>query len=301
MNLESANYRLRPRRTEAVAALLAGAMVWGLIWYPYRVLDAAGLPGVRAAALTYLIALGLGVILYAGRGLCERPSWWLVPVGLSAAACNIGYVLGMLHGEVMRVLLLFYLAPLWTLLLAWLVLGERAGRGGAMVLGLSLAGAMVMLWQPRLGMPWPTNAAEWLGLAAGFFFALANVLIRRTPQHSIELKSLVVFFCTVVLGAVAMAWERPPAPGALTAMEGGHWALLAIIGVVLLAINLVVQFGLTHVPANPAMVIFMTELAFAALSSWWLAGEVMGPKEWLGGTMIVAATVASGRMARAPD
>jgi drug/metabolite transporter (DMT)-like permease len=295
MTLESTHYRLRPRRAEAVASLLAGAAVWGLIWYPYRVLDAAGLPGIRASVLTYLVALALGVLVFAGRRLCERPSWWLAAVGMSAAFCNIGYVLGMLHGEVMRVLLLFYLAPLWTLLLAWLLLRERAGRGGAVVLSLSVAGAMVMLWQPRLGMPWPTQAAEWLGLAAGFFFALANVLIRRTPQHSIEMKSLTVFFCTVALGLVAMAWERPLAPGAMAGLDGGHWLLVAVVGVVLLTINLVVQFGLTHVPANPAIVIFMAELAIAALSSWWLAGEVMGPKEWLGGMMIVAASVVSAR------
>jgi len=298
MTLEATHYRPRPRRAEAVAALLAGATVWGLVWYPYRVLDAAGLPGIRASVLTYLVALALGVVLFAGRQLCERPSWWLVAVGFAAAACNIGYVLGMLHGEVMRVLLLFYLAPLWTLLLAWLLLKERAGRGGMLVLSLSLAGAMVMLWQPRLGMPWPTHAAEWLGLAAGFFFALSNVLIRRTPQHSIEMKSLVVFFCTVVLGTVAMAWERPFPPGALSTMEGGHWALIAIVGVVLLAINLVVQFGLTHVPANRAIAIFMFELAVAALSAWLLAGETMGPREWAGGAMIVAATVMSARTAR---
>jgi drug/metabolite transporter (DMT)-like permease len=94
-----------------------------------------------------------------------------------------------------------------------------------------------------------------------------------------------------------MAWERPPAPGALAALDAGHWWLILVVGVVLVAINLAVQFGLMHVPANLAIVIFMSELAVAALSAWLLAGEVMGPKEWLGGLMIVAATVLSARVA----
>lgn len=275
-----------------MVALLAGATVWGLIWYPYRVLEAAGLSGARAAALTYLIALALGILVLASRRSCERPSWWLLAVGLAAAGCNIGYVLGMLHGEVMRVLLLFYLAPLWTVLLARLLLGERTGRAGAAVIVLSLAGAVVMLWQPRLGLPWPGNAAEWLGLGAGFLFALTNVLVRRTPQHSIELKSVAVFFCTGALGLVAAAFEPPAALGA---MQSLHWVLLGVVGLVLLAINLVVQFGLSHVPANRAIVIFMFELAVAAVSAWLLAGEAMGLKEWLGGAMIVAASAASAR------
>ncbi len=48
-------------------------------------------------------------------------------------------------------------------------------------------------------------------------------------------------------------------------------------------INLVVQYGLTQTPANHAIVIFLFELVVAALSSWLLAGEAMGLKEWLGG------------------
>jgi len=290
MQTESAHYRSR----SAIAALLAGGTVWGLIWYPYRVLEAAGLSGVRATALTYGVALALGLVLLLPRLRASRFSWWLLAVGLSAAGCNIGYVLGMLHGEVMRVLLLFYLAPLWTVLLARLLLGERAGRVGAMVIALSVAGAMVMLWQPRLGLPLPGNEAEWLGLAAGFLFALSNVLIRRTPQHSIELKSVAVFLCTVTLGLIAAAFEPPAALGG---MKATHWLLVAVVGVVLLVINLVVQFGLTHVPANRAIVIFMFELAVAAVSAWLLAGEAMGLKEWLGGAMIVAASAVSARMA----
>lgn len=293
--LEDGHYRLRPRPAEgrtAAAALLASATVWGLIWYPYRVLEAAGLSGLRASVLTYLVALMLGVLILAGRRCCERPSWWLLAVGLSSAGCNIGYVLGMLHGEVMRVLLLFYLAPLWTVLLARLLLGERSGRVGAAVTALSLAGAGVMLWQPRLGLPLPGNAAEWLGLAAGFLFALSNVLIRRTPQHSIELKSAAVFLCTVVVGAVAAMFEPPASFAAMTSM---HWGLVACVGIVLLVVNLLIQFALVRVPANRAIVIFMFELAVAAVSAWLLAGEAMGLKEWLGGAMIVAASAVSAR------
>lgn len=287
MQTESAHYRSRP----AIAALLAGATVWGLIWYPYRALEAAGLSGVRATALTYGVALALGLIFLLPRLRDSRFSWWLLAVGLAAAGCNIGYVLGMLHGEVMRVLLLFYLAPLWTVLLARLLLGEHLDRAGAAVVVLSLAGAATMLWQPRLGLPLPRNGAEWLGLAAGFLFAASNVLIRRTPQLSIELKSMVVFVCTVALGLAAALFDAAPPPAVGMGFES--LLLVAVVGIVLLLVNLVVQYGLTHVPANRAIVIFMLELAVAALSSWLLAGEIMGPREWIGGAMIVAASAAT--------
>ena len=217
----------------------------------------------------------------------------LLCIGLAAGWTNLAYVLAVIEGEVMRVLLLFYLAPLWTVLLARLLLGEKVSLPGAAVIGLSLAGAVVMLWQPSLGLPLPENGAEWLGLAAGFLFAFANVLIRKAQELSIEVKSMAVFAGVVVVGLAVLPFE----PGAVTLPPMAGWLLVALIGLVLLATNLFVQYGLTHTPANRAIVIFLFELLVAALASWLLAGEAMTLKEWLGGAMIVAASLFSGKLA----
>lgn len=277
----------------AVAALLTGAVVWGLIWYPYRALAAGGMSGVASSALSYGIALVAALIVFRRSLPRVRPTWTLLWIGLAAAGCNLGYVLATLNGEVMRVLLLFYLAPLWTVLLSRLLLGERLRLPGGAVIALSLAGAVTMLWHPEFGAPWPKNVAEWIGLASGFLFALSNVLVRKTPDLSIEVKSVAVFFCVVVLGAVLLPFgptpvTRPP--------DFGTAFLLLTLGAVLLLVNVVVYYGLTHTPANQAIVIFLFELVVAALSSWVLAGESMGLKEWLGGGMIVAASLFSGRL-----
>jgi hypothetical protein len=39
----------------AVAALLGGALIWGLIWYPYRLLRDGGVDGVVASTATYAL------------------------------------------------------------------------------------------------------------------------------------------------------------------------------------------------------------------------------------------------------
>lgn len=288
------NYKmLRTKNAAAIVALLAGATVWGLIWHPYRVLERAGVSAATAATLTYFVAFLLGLI-FLGRSLAQlRPSWALAFLALAAGGCNLGYVLATVHGEVMRVMLLFYLAPLWTVLLSRLLLGERLYMAGTAVIGLSIAGAVVMLWQPRQGLPVPKNGAEWLGLAAGFFFALTNVLIRRTAHLSIEIKSMAVFAGVVAVGLCVLPLE--PGPVSLPT-QPLSWTLVLAVGAVLLVINLVVQYGLTRTPANQAIVIFLFELVVAAVSSWLLAGEAMGVKEWLGGAMIVAASLFSGRL-----
>lgn len=278
--------------TVALVSLLAGATIWGLIWHPYRVLEGMAVSAALGATLTYCVAFLLGYPLLRSKLAGARPGWMLASIALAAGGCNLGYVLATVHGEVMRVLLLFYLAPLWTVLLARLLLKEKVSLYGTAVMGLSLAGAIVMLWQPRLGLPLPENGAEWLGLAAGFLFALANVLIRKAYELSIELKSMAVFAGVVVIGLAVLPFE----PGPVVLPPPAGWMLVGVIGLVLLATNLFVQYGLTHTPANRAIVIFLFELVVAALSSWLLAGEAMTPKEWLGGAMIVAASLFSGKL-----
>jgi drug/metabolite transporter (DMT)-like permease len=291
-------------KTVARLALLTGAIVWGIIWYPYRLLEQAGLSGLRASILSYLIALGLGLLFLRPQ---LRNSWgrrfspMLLLIGFAAGVCNLGYVLATLHGEIMRVLLLFYLAPLWTVVWSRLLLKERLNRNGAAVIALSLCGAITMLWRPELGAPWPANGAEWLGLAAGFMFALSNVLVRRAEHLTIEIKSLAVFAGVVLLGLALMPFDIPPSGAArgLVQLQPWHWGMLALLGMLLLVINLVVQHGLTHTPANQAIVIFLFELVVAALASWLLAGESMGLQEWTGGAMIIAASLFSGKIAEA--
>ena len=50
---------------------------------------------------------------------------------------------------------------------------------------------------------------------------------------------------------------------------------LLVVGVTIFCVTLTVQFGLAHTPANQAIVIFLFELVVAAISSYFLAGEIM--------------------------
>lgn len=275
----------------ATFGLLFGAVAWGIIWYPYRLLDEAGISGVAASVATYAMALLMAVWLFHGnlRRVFVHPATML-PLMLVAGWTNLSYVLAVIGGEVMRVLLLFYLSPLWTLLLAKLLLEERTGRRGLFVITLSLAGAFVMLWQPAEGLPIPQNNYEWMALSSGFCFALTNVLTRRASYLSLEAKSFAIWAGVALLALVLLPFSGAslPAPGQV---NGGQWLLMVALGAVLLAVTLLVQYGITHTPVTRASVIFLFELVVAAISSYLLAGEEMTVREWIGGTMIVAATI----------
>ncbi len=279
-----------------IAGVLSGALVWGLIWYPYRVLQDTGMSGAMATFITYLLAMVCGAFMLP-RVWRERSTFggWALLLVLSAGWANLGYVLGMLHGEVMRVLLLFYLAPVWTILFSFWLLGERLNRYGYSVVALSLTGAFVMLWEPSLGLPLPQNLSEWLGLSAGMGFALSNVTSRRAAHLSVEAKSFSLWLGTAALTLPLLLWQ-----GGIVVQVSNvppqFWVMLLLMGLVLCATSFAVQFGVTHLSANRAVVLFLFELVVAALTSYLLAGEIMELRDWLGATLIVSATLLSGRM-----
>jgi drug/metabolite transporter (DMT)-like permease len=225
-------------------------------------------------------------------------------LGLAAGVTNVGFVWGAIHGEVMRVLLLFYLTPAWTALFAHFILHERLNWSGGALAALSLLGAALMLWSPKLGVPLPANAAEWAGLIGGMGFAMSNVLVVKTsrvlPHMKPEMRTAVIFAGAALFGALTSCFEPMSA-----APAGEHLArvvlLVLALGVVLGSNNMLVQYGLARVPANRASIIMLFEIVVTALTSWLFAGETPGPREWAGGACIVLASLLSSWVHRGQD
>lgn len=281
-------------------SLLIGAVIWGLLWYPYRLLEQVDINGPNAATITYFIALLLGLTVFRRSlrisYLFDDNPYLLFWIGLLVGCACMAYILGVIHGAIMRVLLLFYLAPLWTIIFSRLLLQEKLSLHGYWVISISLTGAATMLWQPGSNFPLPSSYGDWMGLAGGFVFALSNVLIRKDQGHSIQLKSLAVWLGVVVVGLSYSLFL--PMPHTLTEISLASWLLLLGTGLAVFILSLVIQYGLTHVPANQAIVILLSELVVAAVAAYFLTSETMILREWIGGAMIISASLFSSRMNR---
>jgi drug/metabolite transporter (DMT)-like permease len=166
-------------------------------------------------------------------------------------------------------------------------------------MALAFAGAMTMLWHPELGFPWPAARAEWLGLAAGLLFALGNVLVRKLQQLTDAEKSIVIWAGVAVAALIHLPGSKVGAAQAWSlAFDQG--AMIAGIAVALVAMGLALQYGLTRIAANRAIVILLFELVVAAVAAYYFAGETLRVQDWIGGALIVSASLASGWMARDP-
>lgn len=285
----------RLQRSLALGSLLYAASMWGLMWYPYRLLDEVGVGGIASTFFTYAVPLAALGWLH-GRELARARAQrlWLVALALAAGWTNLAYVLAMLQGEVVRVLLLFFLSPLWTVLFSRVLLDERLNRAGVAVMALAAGGAVTMLWQAD-EWPLPANRAEWIALSAGMMFALSNVISRHLGGISEGARSTAVWAGVVVLTAIGLGLTGGELEFVGQA-DWRPWALLLGVGAAIASVTYTVQYGLARVPANQAIVIFLVELVVAAVAAYFLSHERMGLQEWLGAAMIVTASLFSGHM-----
>ena len=287
---------MKMQRLVAIAELLYSAILWGVFWYPFRLLGGWGVGGLAAIFIAYLLPL-LGIGWWYGKALWQvRRHWlWLTVLGFASGWSNVGYVLGVLEGEVMRVLLLFYLAPLWTVLLAWVFLRELLSTLGWWVIVLSLGGAMVMLWQPQAGLPLPANVAEWLGLSAGMTFALSVVAGRHLGDAVSDwVKTVAVWLGVAWWTGVGLLVYPQQITGMVYSWDVA-WLLLGL-AVAIALVTYAVQYGVARIPASQSSVIFLFELVVAAIAAYWLTHERMVLNEWIGAAMILTASLFSGRM-----
>jgi drug/metabolite transporter (DMT)-like permease len=288
--IHPANPRLLP-----VASILLGASLWGVIWYPLRLLEAGGFSGVWLTLTLYATALAAS-LPFTWRALPEftRRPWLLLLLMFAAGWTNIAFVEAVLHGNILRVLLLFYLSPLWAVIMGRIVLHETLSRNALVSLLLAMSGALVMLWDIRIGVPWPRDTADWFALSAGFAFALSNVLVRKMDDISVQMKSVGVWGGVVLVALLIIPLLQLETPHLTQGIFAGAVAL-GLFGILIMTV--LVQYGVTHLPVHRSAVLALIELVAGALSQQLLTDETVSLREWAGGALILAGAYLSIRAA----
>lgn len=261
-------------------------------WWPLRLLERHGVHPLWATALVYLVSVLalLAVRPRAWRGAAAHPLLWLLAA--SSALTNVAFNWGVTVGDVVRVVLLFYLMPAWTVLLAWVMLGERPTRGSLARVALALVGVAIVLSPPGAALPVPQSLPDWLALAGGGSFALTNVLLRRLRSAPGEARVLAMFAGGAVLAVVVAAvatWQgrAVPLPDPATS-----WVAIALaLSVFFLAANVALQYGAARLGANTGALIMLSEIVFASVSSVLLGASEPTWRIGLGGALVIGTAV----------
>lgn len=281
-----------------VLALVLNAFIWGVSWWPFRQLQLQGLHPLWSTSLLYAVAL-LGLLLArpgAARGM-RQPGLWLLL--LATGMTNMAFNWAVAIGDVVRVVLLFYLMPGWAVLLAWLVLGERPTPASLLRLVLALVGVLVVLW-PEGGLGAVASigfsAADGLAVLGGFSFALTNVQLRRL-QHVPGTERM----CAMFSGGVLMAGLAAAVGGqfgqvpALPAAQLAWASAIAVLGLLFFFGNMGLQYGAARLSSSNTSIVMLTEVVFASVSSVALGAATLSLRTLAGAALILLASVLAAR------
>ncbi len=282
----------RPSDRLATGVLLFSATLWGLTWMPLKWFVAQGLPGPLVSMLTFG-PVGLLVLWWFWRDRAAwLPQWGLVvALVLVGGWANTSFVNAVMLGDVARVMFLFYLSPVWSVVGGWWLLKERIppARWAAVV------GAIVGLWLvlggPGLGDA-DALAFSWvdaLSLSAGLAYAANNLLARAADRVPLRIKTFAVFVGCGLLSALVTAL----AGRALPSFGAPVWlALLAYGFVWMLLATVTWQYGVSHLESSRAGVILLAELLVSVGTAIAFGGESLSPMGWAGGALITLAALA---------
>lgn len=277
-----------PRRQGvAVSALLGGALLWGLFWWPLKALDAAGVHGSFVQAVAYGVP-ALVLLPWALRNPARLDqAGVLLLIALLGGWANASFATALTYGSVVRVLLLFYLAPVWTIVAARLFLGEPITALRLAALALALGGLGFTLGGPEL-FTTPLSGLDLIALSSGLAFALNNVVIRHARGLPDASRAVAVFGGGALISLGFMQWHQQPVP----ALEPAQ--MMALAGLALAWVlpgTLATFYGVARLDAGKAAILLLTELVVGIVSAVIIGHETLSAREMTGGALILTAAV----------
>lgn len=268
--------------------------LWGLYWIPLRALDRVA----RAGPWTTLVVLALACAVLAPAAWRARRQ---IRAGgrtafASTALGGVSFALysnGLLYGQVTVVILLFYLTPIWSTLIARYWLGRPVARRRYAAVVLGLAGIAMVLHGSYGGLPLPRTLGDWFGLASGILWAIASTGI-HVHSRTGPFETNFIFCAGALLSALVLALVlglgTPPQIQPAYYAEAAGWALL--IGVLWWAVSLTAFLWATQT-LEPARVgiLLMSEAVVGAISAVLFANELFTASMAIGTALVIIAGI----------
>jgi drug/metabolite transporter (DMT)-like permease len=215
-----------------------------------------------------------------------RHRWTLTAIAASGACGNIAFVGAVVHGEVSRLILLYYLSTGWSIVGGRLLLGESIDRRRWSSILLIVAGAWLVLDGAAID-PTALSQQDVLAILAGLAHATMNLLFRMAAVVSVGTKNASMFAGTAVVAAALLGGgQATSAAGPAIWVAGGAFGLGWVM-----AADWLLQAGVSHLPAAKSSVLLVSELPFTIASAAVLLGERLSLAEVAGGGLILLAAL----------
>ncbi|UPT78127.1 DMT family transporter [Sulfurovum sp. XGS-02] len=270
-----------------VIVLLGASILWGLTWIPLKSINTMGIDGIPLIFFTYgMMALILSPILMKQFSIWREHKKMMFLIALFGGSANLAFSYALINGEVIRVMVLFYLLPVWGVAGGRLFLKETIDRWRYLGVLLAISGAFLILGGFEV-LDTPPSWIDLVALASGLFFAMNNLLFRAVQSIPVASKIGSMFIGCFTLAALFLYAGVEQLPSGIT---DDAWILLAGYALFWLFVaNIGSQWSVTHMDAGRSSIIIILELITAVISATLIAGETMSTIETIGGALIIMA------------
>lgn len=274
-----------------VWVLLISSVGWGLTWLPLHYFESRGLAGPPMVFIIFLSAvLVLLPVMIRQRSQWQGHLQHMALIALFGGFANLLFQNALFYGDVVRVMILFYLLPIWSVLGGRIFLGEKIDSLRWMTLLAAISGGFLILGGFEV-FKTPPSWIDLMAIGSGFAFAMNNLVFRASQELPLGSKvgamfSGVIFFMGLyLLFSPGVVWSLEPDVLIYAALYGIAWLTVITLGT---------QWGVTHLEAGRASIIIVMELVVAVVSAVIILGQSLSPAEMMGALLVIAAAIIEG-------
>lgn len=277
----------------ATLVLILASVLWGLSWIPLKYLAGSGIDGLLLIFISYL-TMFLMALPYMMRSL-HRLRGHVLPVFgifIVGGLANLCFNYALIHGEVVRVMVLFYLLPVWGVIGGRFILKEKTDIWRWSGVVLAVGGAFILLGGNDI-FTQPPQWVDLIALLSGLFLAGNNMLFRAVEEVPLTLKLNALYMgCFVIAGLMLLLGVD--ASSVDTLWSDTSWR--GLLGCIAYAVfwlfwaNVGSQWAVTQMPAGRSSILIIMELIAAVISAVLIGGEHLTTNVLIGGALILSAT-----------
>ena len=279
--------------SKTVGLVALCAILWGLYWVPIHVLSNRGLSGPMVSLLLTLAAtlIALPVWLVSKPRL---PDWrsLLGAIGIGAAFSLYG--IAITYSDVVRVVLLFYIAPAWSTLIECLFLGRRWSWRSLFGIALSFFG-IIVIFRGELPLAGLGALGDWMALFAGLSWSVGSALMFSAKRIDLKVMMLSSFAIAVLISTVCLLFLGgesrllPSDQSGSLAVTFGLCALFAMLYVY--PVTYITLWGATLISPATMSFLLTLEVIAAVVSSAIFLNLGFGLIELIGTCLIISAAL----------
>ena len=273
--------------------VIVSCLFWGTYWIPLRSIDSVNSGSVWPIFLSFLLLALILVkpLIKSITNIFINKNYFFL-AGCFFAALGISlYSESLLRGEIAKVVVLFYLCPIWGTIFARFILNHSFTIKRIFSIILGIIGLEIIIGFEK-GIILPSTTVEWIALLAGLMWAMSMTLfnlanttsgIEKTSLTSFLIPFVYLFLCFIPGG------RNLAIPYSLLSIHPIYiWMILFAI-IWLLPSILLTYFSVEVLDPGRINILLAFEVAVGFLSAALLTSEIIGFREYIGAIFVVSA------------